>query len=313
MHESGNDVTYKSATITIEGEDSHADIVYCIESDKKREIRYNASSISGIFACYLETQQPVKIYRSIKVDAITLKEGLDNTETINDNENNSVTVNLYRSLTAGMWNAICLPFAMNDTQRKALFGEGYELQEFTSAELDTEGTTQLNFSKVNADVSTVAGTPYIVWPTQSVQSGAVVPINGVTISCPEPSGINNNNYIFQGIYNPTALEDMSAARENILFIGANNQLLKPSANSGAMKGFRAYFILPTNNTGASTMSLCTEDNGIITSIPLAEVSGLFTNMDNHRVYSISGQYLGKKTEGLTKGIYIVNGRKFIVK
>lgn len=313
MHESGDDAIYKSATITIEGDDSHADIVYYIESDKKREIQYNASSMSGIFACYLETQQPVKIYRSIMVDAITLKEGLDNTETINDNENNSVTVNLYRSLTAGMWNAICLPFAMNDTQRKALFGEGYELQEFTSAELDAEGTTQLNFSKVNADVSTVAGTPYIVWPTQSVQSGAVVPINGVTISSTEPSGINKNNYIFQGIYNPTALEDMSAARENILFIGANNQLLKPSANSGAMKGFRAYFILPTNNTGASTMSLCTEDNGVITSIPLAEVSGLFTNMDNHRVYSISGQYLGNKTEGLTKGIYIVNGRKFIVK
>ena len=320
-HESGTDATYKSATITID-DDSHADIVYAIESGKKREIRYNAQSMGGIFACYLESQQPVKIYRSIKVNAITLKEGLDNTETISDNDGNLMAVNLYRSLSAGMWNAICLPFAMNDAQRKALFGEGYELQEFSTAELDAEGIAQLNFTKVATTANTVAGTPYIVKPTQSIQAGAVVPIIGVTIDGSMTNGQptaavpEGSSYKFQGIYSPTTLDAMvevTGSRDNILFLGANDQLLKPSATSGAMKGFRAYFILPSNSTPASAMALNTEDGGIITSIPLSEVDGLYTNMDNNRIYTISGQYIGAKTEGLAKGIYIVNGRKFIVK
>ncbi len=34
---------------------------------------------------------------------------------------------------------------------------------------------------------------------------------------------------------------------------------------------------------------------------------------NNRVYTISGQYVGNKVDGLKKGVYIVNGKKFIVK
>lgn len=32
-----------------------------------------------------------------------------------------------------------------------------------------------------------------------------------------------------------------------------------------------------------------------------------------RVYTISGQYVGQSTEGLSKGIYIVGGRKVVIK
>lgn len=32
-----------------------------------------------------------------------------------------------------------------------------------------------------------------------------------------------------------------------------------------------------------------------------------------RVYSICGQYMGNSTEGLAKGLYIVNGKKVIIK
>ena len=31
-----------------------------------------------------------------------------------------------------------------------------------------------------------------------------------------------------------------------------------------------------------------------------------------RVYSISGQYMGNSTDGLSKGVYIVGGRKIVV-
>lgn len=32
-----------------------------------------------------------------------------------------------------------------------------------------------------------------------------------------------------------------------------------------------------------------------------------------RVYSISGQYVGNTVEGLSKGVYVVNGKKIVIK
>lgn len=32
-----------------------------------------------------------------------------------------------------------------------------------------------------------------------------------------------------------------------------------------------------------------------------------------RVYTVSGQYAGRSTEGLAKGVYIMNGKKIIIK
>lgn len=37
------------------------------------------------------------------------------------------------------------------------------------------------------------------------------------------------------------------------------------------------------------------------------------NNNNGKVYSISGQYVGNSTEGLPKGLFIVNGKKVVIK
>lgn len=314
MSDGTSSQTYKAASIAIEGDDNHADIVYLYETDngteKKREIRYNYQSNSGLFSCYLETQHPVKIYRSQKVNAIELKEGIDNTQTIADNATKTVTVNLYRSLTANMWNAVCLPFSMTPAQMNILFGENYELQAFDNITNDNGGT-QLNFVKVTDNL--VAGQPYIVYPTQSVENGAVVAIPNVNITSTSPAvqevtAPDESKYKFQGIYNPTVLEKDN---KKIIFIGANNKFYYPNSNN-AMKAFRAYFTLPTD-LSADAIFLTTEDHGVTSSIQMAEVSGLYTNMASQRIYSISGQYMGTQTDRLPKGIYIINGQKFIIK
>lgn len=43
------------------------------------------------------------------------------------------------------------------------------------------------------------------------------------------------------------------------------------------------------------------------------VSTKADKVKDNRVYSISGQYVGNSTVGLQKGIYIVNGKKIVVK
>ena len=60
------------------------------------------------------------------------------------------------------------------------------------------------------------------------------------------------------------------------------------------------------------MYLTTDEEGVADSISLTEVSGMAIH-GSQRVYSVSGQLMGTSTEGLPKGIYIMNGKKFVVK
>ena len=78
-----------------------------------------------------------------------------------------------------------------------------------------------------------------------------------------------------------------------------------SREKGTIKGFRAYFELPD---GASVKALSFDDDatGIIT-----VEKDIFNEYGN--VYSIDGHLVGNFRENLTRGIYIQNGRKFIVK
>lgn len=44
-----------------------------------------------------------------------------------------------------------------------------------------------------------------------------------------------------------------------------------------------------------------------------QVENVLPVLQQGRVYNLNGQFLGNTTEGLDKGVYIVNGKKFIVK
>ncbi len=239
---------------------------------------------------------------------ITLDENsADNNTTISSNGNKVVNVALKRSVTEDMWNAICLPFSMTTDQMTTVFGEGYHLQEFSSVSTENGGT-QLQFQEVSGN--SVAGTPYIIYPTKSISSGETVSIDGVTISSSAPTTVektdrSDNTYTYQGIYVPTVLEK---GNKSIIFIGANNKFYWPNTDS-PMKAFRAYFTLPSQ-ASSSNISLSTEDQGVTDRIQLSEIQGIEASGN---IYSIHGQYVGNSPNDLPKGLYITNGHKFIVK
>ena len=245
--------------------------------------------------------------------SITLDESSENnTSIIESNLNNTVNVSLYRSLTADMWNAICLPFNLNSEQKESLFGNDYQLQSFSGIG-NENGGAQLNFQAVAATADLVAGTPYIVYPTISRAADAAVSIDGVTITSTTPDIVtkndnNGNAYTFQGIYVPTVLEK---GNKSIIFIGANNKFYWPNSDN-PMKAFRAYFTLPSS-TSSTNVSLSTEEQGVSNGISLSEVSGLDIQGTSNGIYTIHGQLVGTSTDQQPKGIYIINGHKFIVK
>lgn len=236
--------------------------------------------------------------------SLALKEGEDNATAIGDNQNERLTVNLTRQLTADMWNAICLPFSMDASQMAALFGEGFKLRSFSEVEKDGANVT-LKFAKAT---TLLAGVPYIVLPTKTVESNAVAVVSDVKLTSTQPQVVtqtaDGREYTFQGIYAP---KSFTKDDKSIRFIGSGNKFYYPS-NTNPMRAFRAYFKLPAGTTEAKVGMSFVEDMGVATGIVAVDGGAV-----DGRIYSMSGQYVGTSTQGLPRGLYIRDGRKFVVK
>ena len=151
------------------------------------------------------------------------------------------TVEVSRKMQAGMFNTICLPFAIDDLKTLPEDHPYYNatVVEFVGTERIQSGKEemlQLNFSKVT---SMQAGMPYLIQPTKditnpyyfsNVQTGDNVAGKSVTPA--------NSEATFQGITSPTTLD----ASLPIVFLVDQNRLAI-STTSGQMLGNRAYFTL----------------------------------------------------------------------
>lgn len=93
-----------------------------------------------------------------------------------------------RTFTTGVWNTISLPFSATETQLKSVFGNDYELKEFSG--VDENDNTKLLFT-TPADNSIQAGVPYLIKPSQAVAARPV--FSGVTITA-NAKGWKDNFY-----------------------------------------------------------------------------------------------------------------------
>ena len=92
-----------------------------------------------------------------------------------------------------------------------------------------------------------------------------------------------------------------------------------------LKGFRGYFKQkPSGGTsggtsggqsGAKGIGICLVDsNGVVSSIHQVDGASLTSaSVDPAAVYNLSGQQVGNSLSTLAKGVYIVNGKKFVKK
>ena len=195
-------------------------------------------------------------------------------------EASNVDLTLVRTTVAGTWNTICLPFDVADPT--TLFGTGAKVAELQSL----EGTT-LKFSVVSA---IEAGKPYLVLPTEAMTEKALTGVSLVAGTTDIPAG----DLTFTGVYDPTA------AAAGSLFISTGNKLSE-SNGEGTIKAFRAYFQVAAG--GAKAVDFVVDDvaTGII------NIDGTVETYEN--VYTLSGV----RVEKPIRGLYIVNGKKTIVK
>ena len=167
---------------------------------------------------------------------ITLLDTKDNSELLDDHMDSAQHNALVcRSLTAGMFNTLCLPFDASLTDGPLAGAKAYT---FSSSSETEGGDILLHFSKAT---EIEAGVPYLIEPQTNIQGP--IDFTNVTISTAEGSSTGSstdNDIKFNGILAPKWLE---ANNKNILFLVSDNKLAWANANAN-MNGMRAYFSLP---------------------------------------------------------------------
>ena len=102
------------------------------------------------------------------------------------------------------------------------------------------------------------------------------------------------------------------------YIIQNNTFVKClSGKKYGLKGFRGYFKkLPSSTSHAKgNIGICLVDrNGVVSSIHQVDGASLTpASVAPAAVYNLSGQQVGNSLSTLAKGVYIVNGKKFVKK
>lgn len=296
---------YKKAEIIIEN--NLANIYF---SNGNYRIGYNSGN--RIFKLYTATIGNVSLYKKKQTMSSTSiildgnSQNADNSDIIKSYLNKTVDkVTLQRSFVGdGGWYTLCLPFALTSEDIKGQFQDA-DFQEFTSMTMNTDNSFSLNFKRVT---ETKAGVPYMVRPIYDSKIENPIFTNK-TIEVDQPATVthrceNATSYecSFTGIFNPTDVHDRT-----IRFVSADGVTLNMAAtnDNSKLKGFRAYVKLPSESTPAKINCVDTT-NGITT----AESDVRNTKPG---VYDLFGRYIGPSVKGLGHGVYIVKGRKIIIK
>jgi hypothetical protein len=302
-------------------EDHHVEIAISNKSYKIFDIN-NTNNVTGcIWKLYNVTSKNTYIYKkasSATTTDITL-DGLSaeakNVEALNVYEGKIVDkITINRSFAAdGGWYTLCLPFALTADDIKTTFKDAL-FNEFENVSVNAQGVAQLKFKKVT---ETKAGVPYMVLPREVVNTPVFTDKTikettpkTITRTCKASDG-EQLSYQFVGVYDPKEV----SGENNVRFVGGNQgtELLIPDGK-GTMKGLRAYFVFPNNTNGNITLAkLNVEDDSTTGINTVLRPEANVTDANSSAIYTLSGQKVQKKNNSLIHGMYIQNGKKFIVK
>ena len=262
-----------------------------------------------------------------------------------DGKVDNVTIPQYRSITLdrtfkpNQWTTLTLPFNLTQDEVQKIFGAGTQIIMLDKATL-SNGGAHLHF--IYHEIQNVLpGYPYLIKPTlETITNDAKVEVikenNTITSftvygKCINPFidqfEVNTTPYTFKGTpgyCTPDATNRTGYSvqyKANDIFVSEGDGKLYVSGGSSYGKGYRAW--LQKKETGNTTpvksisvvMSSFSDDDDTTTSIDVAEMApdliealGIQTG-----VYNLSGQRVANDTRNLKAGIYIVNGKKTVVR
>lgn len=230
-------------------------------------------------------------------------------------------ITLNRTFNKDQWTTLTLPFNLTQSEVAEIFGEDTRIIILDKG-TNNSGAVRLKF--VYHEIQNVLpGYPYLIKPTKDVTTSFTVHnkcinphISQLEIDC--------GDYIFKGVTGyctPEAEMESYSVKfaEGDIFVSNGDGKLYISGEKSYSKGYRAYIAKKPGTLAAKSISIVmnsfSDDDDTTTSIDVAEFDPTLLESLGLPVgvYNLNGQRVGNDTRNLRPGIYIVNGKKTVVK
>lgn len=275
---------------------------------------------------------------NVVVDNVEYEEQRDNTITPTP-DGHVASVSLDRKFVVDKWNAAVLPFSLNKQQVDAIFGTTYDKDH-------PNGTQILYFEKTqgkyvyytrHAYNTIVAGKPFLIKPTGKIDDGTNVatlsdgyivlntskiekfPYVTIEGNLTPKWGRDKDNldYVWQSDYNVQTIEP------NDYYINRDGNLIMREGTNAKVQSFRGFLKKKSGTASAKLFSVAyfdlLSDNADIPSkiedLMMDSNGNLINVPHDGMIYNINGQVISTdpaSLHSLPKGIYILNGNKYVV-
>ena len=257
---------------------------------------------------------------------------------------NSITLN--RTFKKDQWTTLSLPFNLTQTEVEQIFGKGTQIIVFDKAE-PTPARTYLTFFYHEIQ-NVLPGYPYLIRPTLVDANDNQMETKSNSADNTPTYTITDGNLTEFTVYNKAinpAIElhefvygdytakctplyctadvngNYSKQYENgDIFVSESKGTVYISEGSSYGKGYRSYIDYTGTTAPAKALSISfsgvedDDDNGTTTDIRVTELADdVIQTLGIGGVYNLNGQKVADTTRNLPAGIYIVNGRKVVVK
>lgn len=260
-------------------------------------------------------------------------------------------VNIKRKFGKDKWTSICLPFSVNETQFEETFGENALIMTYDhiSKITDSQNDRYVVHLIQHAKRMIEANRPYFICPSKTMSDDAKkgITINGLTIQsnystlpssekapadglifATDQSDDNNSESTTSHIHVGT-MQEVTAPKGS--FVMAGTRLYHITADGGyKVPPFRSYIKEQDSNSGSGAK------NSIFTTEVYDVATGTYLDIDDtptciegtgtddnnstqtelypHGVFNLAGQKVAETiADHLPRGVYIVNGKKVVVR
>lgn len=230
---------------------------------------------------------------------------LDETSTVMPESGTSVSVLVKRTIKAGQWSTIVLPFAMTQNQVYNAFGSDVELANFTGYETEEdeqENIVSINvkFSDLNIEDGMEANHPYIIKVQEPIKEFVVDNVNVEPIDDPKVAAVKRTKKQWSELIGTYVAN--TEVPDQTLFLSDNKFWY--STGTTRMKAFRAYFdfydVLSIVENASSRISIGFGDE------PTAVDADIATGNEKKH-YDLQG----RRAVPHRKGLYIVDKKKVV--
>ncbi|QUB75421.1 leucine-rich repeat domain-containing protein [Prevotella melaninogenica] len=234
----------------------------------------------------------------------------------------------------GKWYTMCLPFDMTAQQLKSAYGSKVEVVEFSGVEVETKSNRDkiITLKFKNPVTETKAHHPYMIHPSlhKGTQTGVKTTIVGIKKQEEKQESLNAQKvvktadgvtYTFIGNYeNAKPLQQFSY----YYYSGDNETQYKNGfykwikSGSGTWTPYTACILMSKDNGANAKPSISyylESIDGQTTAIDTLPVTPATNVTQQGKIYTVTGQLIQQGTlnlKTLPRGLYIINGKKYIV-